>query len=97
MLNPVPTAFEATIEYGEPATVADDGAPALVRVTLVTASPLTRVEVVNSVPANVNVSPKHLLWLFAVIVNAFGVIAKVLLFKSGERVSVQKIDETERH
>ena len=45
------------IGYGLPATVAVAGAPALVRVTEVTVSPLTRPVVENSVPAKVNVVP----------------------------------------
>ena len=49
--------------YGEPATVAVAAAPALVKVTLVTESLLTRPEVVNSVPAKVMVVPYVLLAL----------------------------------
>ena len=45
------------IAYGLPATVAVAGAPALVSVTEVTVSPLTRPVVVNSVPAKVKVVP----------------------------------------
>ena len=62
------------IAYGLPATVAVAAAPALVSVTLVTVSPLTSspAPVVNSVPANVTVSPYVLVRSLAVMVSAFG-------------------------
>ncbi len=55
--EPAPVAAEAVIAYGLPATVAVCAAPALVNVTDVTLSVLTRPVGVNSVPANVTVSP----------------------------------------
>ena len=53
----MPTAALGTMLYGEPPTVAVAAAPALVSVTLVTVSLFFSPLVVNSVPANVTVSP----------------------------------------
>ena len=72
----MPTAAEGAIAYGLPATVAPAAAPALVRSTLATVSPLTRPLTVKwvdgVVSSKVNVVPYVLVWLAAVIVRAFG-------------------------
>jgi hypothetical protein len=61
------------IAYGLPATPAVASVPALLKLTLLIASPLSSPTLVNSVPPNVNAFPYSLLWLFAVIVNPAGV------------------------
>ena len=79
MPRPVPTAALARIEYDP--TVAVAAAPVLVRVTLVTLSPLTRPLVLNSVPAKVTVWPYVLAVLSAVIVRVFGFTVRLPLTK----------------
>ena len=68
----MPTAALGVIAYGEPATVAAAAAPGLVRVALLTVSLFTKPLVVNSVPANVTVSPYVLVASLAVIVKGAG-------------------------
>ena len=67
MLNPVPLAELGVIVYV--VALAVDAAPALVNVTLFTASVFKRPTALNSVPANVFVSPYTFVALLAVIVN----------------------------
>ena len=69
----MPVAALGTIAYGDPPPDAVAAAPLLVKVMLVTVSPLIRPVVVNSVPANVPVCPYVFVWLFAVTVSAAGV------------------------
>ena len=59
--------------------VEEDADPVLDKVALVTVLPPTNPLVVNSVPANVNVVPKHLVWLLAVMVKAAVPTVKVPL------------------
>ena len=58
--------------------VAFDADPAHVNVALVTVLPPTNPLVVNSVPANVNVVPSHLVWLLAVMVKGAWAMVKAV-------------------
>ena len=70
----MPTALLTEIVYGLPATVAVAAAPAELRLTLVTVSPLTRPLTLKSpgvVSSKVYAVPYVLVWLSAVIDSAF--------------------------
>jgi len=60
--------------------VADLKAPALVNVTPETASLFFNPVAVNSVPANITVSPKHFILLVAVMVKDACVIVRAVAF-----------------
>ena len=58
--------------------VAEDADPVLDKVALVTVFPPTNPLVVNSVPANVEVVPEHLVWLLAVMVKLAWAMVKAV-------------------
>ena len=58
--------------------VAEDANPVLDKVALVTVLPPTNPLVVNSVPANVDVIPEHLVWSLAVMVNLAWAMVKAV-------------------
>ena len=66
-----PTASDATITYGDPATVAVDSAPALLKLTLVIVSPLTNPTELNSLPLKLNGVPYTFVWFCAVMTRAY--------------------------
>ena len=76
MSRPLPSAPLMTIVYGLPATLALAVAPVLLRVTLATASALTRPTTAKwsdgSLVSNVNSVPYVLDWSVALIVSTLG-------------------------